>query len=80
MAVLTTTGQFEKRVFACLFFFSPNETTPLITANAKRKTLNPVAEERSYLVVCVVCWGQGVDEVWLGPGLGKLRSPKSFSA
>ena len=45
-------------------FFSPNETTPLRTANTQRNTLNTVAKEMIVRIVCVVCWGQGVDEVW----------------
>ena len=64
VAVLMSTGQFAKRVFACQFFFSPNESTPLRTADTQRNTLNPVAKIRFFRVVCVVCWGQGVDEVW----------------
>ena len=31
------------------------------------KKLNPVANERIYRVICVLCWVQGVDEVWCMP-------------
>ena len=64
VAVLTTTGQFAKRVFACRYFFSPNESTPLETTDTERNTLNPVAKESIVRLVCVVCWDQGIDEVW----------------
>ena len=64
VAVLTSTGQFAKRVCACRFFSSWNKTTPLKTADTPQNTLYPVAKEISFRVVCVVCWGQGVDEVW----------------
>ena len=62
VAVLTSTGEFAKRVFACRFF-SARTTTPLRTADTQRNTLNPVAKEGTFRLVCVVCWGQGVDEV-----------------
>ena len=55
VAVLTSTGQFAMRVFACLFSFSSNETTPLRTADTQRNTLTPVAKEGISRVVCVVC-------------------------
>ena len=58
-----STGQFAKRFFACQIVFSPNEITPLRTADTERNTLNPVAKESIFRVVCVVCWGQGVGDV-----------------
>ena len=64
VAVLISTGQFAKRFFACQIFFSSNEITPLKTADTQRNTLHPVAKEIIFRVVCVVCWGQGIDEVW----------------
>ena len=64
VAVLTSTGQFAMLVFACRYFFSPNESTPLRTADTERNTPNPVAKENISLVIFAVCWSQGVDEVW----------------
>ena len=64
VAVLMSTGQFAKRFFACQIFFSPNEITPLRTAYTERNTLNPVSKDAIFRLVCAVCWGQGVGEVW----------------
>ena len=64
MAVLTSSGQFAARVFALRIFFRYNVGHPLRTADTERETLDPVAIERIVSVVRVVCWDQGLDEVW----------------
>ena len=46
------------------FFSTANVTTPLKIVDTGRNTLNPVVTEWIVRVVCVVCWGQGLDEVW----------------
>ena len=62
--VLTSTGQFVERVFACRLYYSSNETTHLRTDDTERNTLNPIAKTNMFRVVHVVFGGQGVDEVW----------------
>ena len=64
VAVLTSSGQFAARVFALRFFFTYNVGHPHRAADTERETLDPVATERIVSVVFVVCWGQGLDEVW----------------
>ena len=67
VAVLTNSGQFAARVFARRFFFTYNVGHPLRTADTEQEMLDPVAIDSIVSVVLVVCWGQGLDEVWCTP-------------